>query len=1024
MVTGSMASLLRVNDGGGTHISFGKKGVPARKKAASKRGGGLQGNSSLRDITNQNSVVDSGSTSGDKKRPSKQDRNSMKRVKKKSMSPGTDSSAHTNSSLHTLGNGTDVVAKKFLITKKSNQPGIGSLSTKSSTNIPKGAFTDNVQNGDYEKPSSLMNLKINQSKVDQAKQYIVQAKGFAKYKDCANIMMAVKLYKKAQVILGCNDKLALKISSLENRLAILGHNGESTSTHVTKQTSLDGRSATNGTDGGVRSHSYAEHEVETAKQYIIQAKQFSKMKDPSSLVVAVNMYRQAQSMLPYNEKLVFKISTLENRLAMMQHEEQADRAEKEANSSRRQGSPEDKRRTSMENNIEERLAEMMHGDDDDEFSFDPTAFIKKKKTTATSEANETKRKSLVLDPLDDLFQVDPLKMIKTDLVALSVVHGSAPEDANEDVDETLKQAELSAEEKELLEHKAFVSYFDGKFQSCAVQILVKVALGMHTPGKHLGLLDVKKKTKFHSFLTFLDEAQSILEKFDNTKQTVGRKVRFCTYDLSTIPTPAPASAFPEKKSSASKLAEGMEALGKILASISLAARKLMIESTKKPGVKKALCDFVSALQNSTPDLNPRETCVAQFYGKAFASFTEDYSPHSWRGPFSDRLSTSLSSILRHHLRCALNKPTAPIRVTCQKLLSDMHDSFLQLIPGSGSLKFNHDDIAAVAHDALKLFAVGQQLKDARVDPAHMLLSASTEEYETSMQIMVSQWEYIEAHKFLKSLLSHRFIRDAYMCNQVHHAVEGAWEALQKFGELTSRFPNECPEEQILVKFCISPDKFYSELCGLDSTIERLEVQLAMLDAVNVSERFSQSKSLAAKNACMSVSRRRSSISRASNVVVGVEKTVAATFRRFRLPEIATDAMQDVDHFLKSKREGKYSRDANVYSQIEPASPTQTSHLISMPLLATETREAPIRPAGPFKCPCCVSGWGKSSIGEILCDGCHQWHHMKCLNLTPAVCAALDTLYCHKCYVERCVIVTSRCSVPRECEDHGIEEEKT
>ena len=65
--------------------------------------------------------------------------------------------------------------------------------------------------------------------------------------------------------------------------------------------------------------------------------------------------------------------------------------------------------------------------------------------------------------------------------------------------------------------------------------------------------------------------------------------------------------------------------------------------------------------------------------------------------------------LRHHLRCALNKPQGPMRVTNQRLISDLREEFVQMIPDSGSLEFNYDDVAAVTHDALRMYMTGMKL---------------------------------------------------------------------------------------------------------------------------------------------------------------------------------------------------------------------------------------------------------------------------------------------------------------------------
>ena len=75
--------------------------------------------------------------------------------------------------------------------------------------------------------------------------------------------------------------------------------------------------------------SVEEQEIETAKQYIIQAKQFAKQKDPSNINLAIIMYREASKILPNNEKLTLRITALENHLAMLQPEEEDENEEEE-----------------------------------------------------------------------------------------------------------------------------------------------------------------------------------------------------------------------------------------------------------------------------------------------------------------------------------------------------------------------------------------------------------------------------------------------------------------------------------------------------------------------------------------------------------------------------------------------------------------------------------------------------------------------------------------------------------------------
>ena len=98
-----------------------------------------------------------------------------------------------------------------------------------------------------------------------------------------------------------------------------------------------------------------EQEIETAKQYIIQAKQFAKQKDSSNLKLAIMMYQKARKILPNNGKLTLRITALENRLAMLQPEEEEEEEEEEE--------------VIMEQVVE--VKDMEEGDDEDENQNEP-----------------------------------------------------------------------------------------------------------------------------------------------------------------------------------------------------------------------------------------------------------------------------------------------------------------------------------------------------------------------------------------------------------------------------------------------------------------------------------------------------------------------------------------------------------------------------------------------------------------------------------------------------------------------------
>lgn len=152
-------------------------------------------------------------------------------------------------------------------------------------------------------------------------------------------------------------------------------------------------------------------------------------------------------------------------------------------------------------------------------------------------------------------------------------------------------------------------------------------------------------------------------------------------------------------------------------------------------------------------------------------------------------------------------------------------------------------------------------------------------------------------------------------------------------------------------------------------------------------------------------RRRSSILKIKSQA-NVENHVSVACCIFRFPKIATDAMQDVDRFLKSKREGKVSLkklksvkstylQQTILSQQAAAAAASSSSLLDNESTAKE------RPSAPFKCPLCVSDLPKFSEGEVICQGCNTWHHLKCLDLDPKK-DSLDLFFCEKCYLANCI----------------------
>ena len=193
-----------------------------------------------------------------------------------------------------------------------------------------------------------------------------------------------------------------------------------------------------------------------------------------------------------------------------------------------------------------------------------------------------------------------------------------------------------------------------KFKSKAVNVILDTLPHCQLYKK---LVSVDGKTTFQKLLKHLDTSQLVVQKFDDSKDVPNRKVRFCSYDLSTITTPIPPPCFEEKRQTASKLASGMQALCRSLASLCITARRIRIESKGDEEMMTALKQLVDLLGKPSHLSTFGEKRIAKFYSKKLHNFTAPIeTTAAWVSPFAEKLSDSLSSILRHHLRCALNKP--------------------------------------------------------------------------------------------------------------------------------------------------------------------------------------------------------------------------------------------------------------------------------------------------------------------------------------------------------------------------------
>ena len=935
-------------------------------------------------------------------------------------------------------------SSKLKFIKKEAQPRQPGLIERPEKQLSSGSVRRYKDHRSNNKLASLIPLK--EQEIETAKQYIIQAKQFAKQKDPSNINLAIMMYQKAKKILPNNEKLTIRIAALENRLAMLQPEaeddeeieetkyekencdkvepletssptkdeslhynntinqdiGKSNKTNVevteTRENSSPSNLDENTTDqedvnpehqsnslgnqenfknsfneNGVDNEVYQDSNL-SAKEYILKAKHHVKMKDVNNLESALKYFKLAQEKLPLkSDKLSLKIASLENRILILRHTNALDEDEDS-----------DEEPIRCNSNMK----------------FPPATFHENATTptviTSTRvSGSPMKPFSSVEDPLIAALQTktiieDPLIMalnfkekdvekninkqynevevLETKQAGIDTNHAISPalvevhkHTANDD-----SNGSVVSPEKPTVENKddhikesammhlnvtpivRIVKRLKMKFKSKAANVILDTLPHCQL---HKKLVSVDGKTTFQKLLKHLDTSQLVVQKSDDSKDKPSRKVRFCSYDLSTITTPIPPPCFEEKRQTASKLASGMQALCRSLASLCITARRIRIESKGDEELMSALKQLVDLLGKPSHLSTFGEKRIAKFYSKKLQNFTAPIeTTAAWVSPFAEKLSDSLSSILRHHLRCALNKPQGPIRVTNERLISDMREQFVQMIPGSGSLEFNYDDVAAVTHDALRMYLKGIQFVQNSPQIADILeIVIHGENSNKGKSQLHTLWDLVEAHHFLKSLLGHKFIRDAYMCGVVNKAIEGSWEALQKFGELASRFPHECPEEQIFVEFCTSPDKFLSDLIDMDETIDDLTSQLKLADAVLVSTEYSSN-------------------------LQKIHGNMSIVNNHFKLPKIVTDMFQDNEEFAKN-------------------------YLKNSRMRSVDEDEEIVDKLGRVLCKLC----NRRTITHIDCSNCGATFHPGCLPIPSSTVINEDfAFFCTDCYSTCCL----------------------
>ena len=894
-------------------------------------------------------------------------------------------------------------------------------------------------------------IPLKEQEIETAKQYIIQAKQFAKQKDSSNLKLAIMMYQKARKILPNNGKLTLRITALENRLAMLQPEEEEEEEEVVMEQvvevedmeadddedenqnepgehmNIEGKEAetevvsnVNVVDG-VKDHQDDENIVRrsssssmnsnaninnsknvdnvvssvkisesknatkidtssysdmyskmkkmpkktllSAKEYVLKAKKLAKMKDLNHLENALKYYKLAQDSLPIeNDKLALRIASLENRISLLKDIRDNNDNDSSSNSSNEED-PDDEteakyiivaRKTTSP--AVDPLARRKKQYTIDTFSPVVDPLIKALKTRETIEdplvmalkSNVNRISSNEDDTSVSVHNIGKDVTLSTKMDVMATDNYENNNNTNDDAPAmaAIIPEETLTNESDIKKVPKLIQRLKLKFKSKAVNVILDV---FSHCSLHEKLVSLQEKTSFENFLKYLDAGQKIVEKYDDTMVRKNRRVHFCTYDLSTITTPAAPPCFEEKRQTASKLASGMQALCRSLASVCITARRIRIESKSSEEVLEALNELINTLLKPSflPTLGERR--IARFYGKKLQNFVVSFDEKNWISPFAEKLSDSLSSILRHHLRCALNKPQGPMRVTNQRLISDLREEFVQMIPDSGSLEFNYDDVAAVTHDALRMYMTGMKLVNDTPQMSDILESLlygnNGNEGEKRLHLL---WDLVESHQFLKSVLGHKFIRDAYMCNVVNKAVEGSWEALQKFGELASRFPNECPQEQVFVQFCTSPDKFLSDLIDMDEMMDELKSQLILADSVLVSTEYSKDFKK-----------------------INYHQSIANA--HFKLPKVVSDMFQNNEEFAKN-----YLKNSRMHSH--------------------DDDEEIVDKLGRVMCTLC----NRRTITHIDCSKCQAAFHPSCLPLPPSTNLDDFNYFCTNCYSKSCL----------------------
>ncbi|KAK3272884.1 hypothetical protein CYMTET_18843 [Cymbomonas tetramitiformis] len=213
-----------------------------------------------------------------------------------------------------------------------------------------------------------------------------------------------------------------------------------------------------------------------------------------------------------------------------------------------------------------------------------------------------------------------------------------------------------------------------------------------------------------------------------------RQVCFCTFDLSTITMPCDNDA---------GSCEAVEKLLRQLEQVMEAALALRsaVQSAATGGARRPLEAFLGALELQAASTGGKLRAAARFYLEQLRELLGD----SGDLPYFPRFCELLSTAFRFHLRGLLNAP-----VVCE---ADDMAHFVQMNVSGGtggcSIRYNEEDVAAVAHKALYTI----HLHSALLTASTSAQAKDPPAIEDTAEALLLRMELGGAHGFLLELLA-------------------------------------------------------------------------------------------------------------------------------------------------------------------------------------------------------------------------------------------------------------------------------